>query len=136
MPGKSRPSHKECSKKLREAVRALEEGRRVIIDEERHFTEDMAALGSVSALVHWEKVHLFLHEVEAAGGADCYAGASPPLKCYHGDFRDVELFAFAWESPSEKRRMYLKFGIRLSKKGDPTYLYLNCHEDAPEKKNR
>ena len=120
MPGKSRPSHKECSKKLREAVRALEAGRRVIIDEDRHFTEDMDGLGSASASSHWEKILLFLEEIDAAGGAACYAGASPPLKCYHGDFREVELFAFARDSPSEKRRLYLKFGIRLSKKGDPT----------------
>ncbi len=131
-----RPSHKERTRKLSDALVALAARRRVVIDEERHFTADMDELGSSDATDHYEKITGFLHEIQAAGGAECYVGKFPPYKCYHAGFEDVELFAFAWDSPGLGKRMYLKFGIRLSKKGDPTYLYLNCHEDQPEKRNR
>jgi hypothetical protein len=131
-----RPSHKERTKKLAEALAALQAKRRVVIDEDRHFTADMDDLGSADAAEHYETIIEFLNEIQSAGGAECYVGKFPPYKCYHLGFEDVELFAFAWGSPSQGKRMYLKFGIRLSKKGDPTYLYLNCHEDQPEKRNR
>ncbi len=131
-----RPSHKECTKKLADALAALSAGRRLVIDEERHFTADMDELGSSNAAEHYAKITGFLEEVQAAGGPDRYVGKFPPYKCYHAGFEDVELFAFAWDSPGMGKWMYLKFGIRLSKRGDPTYLYLNCHEDKPEKRNR
>ncbi|MFT3991183.1 MAG: hypothetical protein QM680_07215 [Luteolibacter sp.] len=136
MPHFPRPSHKELTKKLAEALSALDAKRRVIIDEERHFTVDMDELGSADAAEHYEKITYFLKEITSSGGACCYVGKFPPYKCYHAGFENVELFSFAWDSSSEGKRMYLKFGIRLSKKGSPTYLYLNCHEDQPEKRNR
>ena len=137
MPTPNRPSHKERSKKLREAMEALAAGRRVVIGEERHFTEDLQELRSGSAEIHFGKISEFLEEIASTGGAECYTGSYPPYRCYHKGFADVELFAFSWDSSSEGRKMYLKFGIRLNKKtGVPTYLYLNCHEDNPAKKNR
>ena len=131
-----RPTHKERTKKLNEAIAALRAGRRVVIDEDRHFTADMDDLGSSDATSHYDRILAFLHEILSSGGADCYVGKFPPYQCYHSGFKNVDLFAFAWESPSEGKAMYLKFGIRLNKGGEPTYLYLNCHEDQPEKKNR
>jgi hypothetical protein len=131
-----RPSHKERTGKLKQAQEALAARRRVVIDEDRHFTADMDELGSGDAADHYLRVSAFVAEILVAGGAECYVGQFPPYKCYHAGFQDVELFAFAWDSPSVGKRMYLKFGIRLSKKGESTYLYLNCHEDKPEKRNR
>lgn len=137
MPPENRPTVKERDKKLRDALVALDAGRRVVIGEDRHFTADMQELNTLNANAHFARILDFLEEIQAAGGADCYVGKWPPYKCYHHGFEDVELFAFAWDSPSAGKKMYLKFGTRLSKKtGDPTYLYLNCHEDAPDKKNR
>ena len=131
-----RPTHKERTRKLSDALAALAARRRVVIDEDRHFTNDMDELGSTDATDHFERITVFLNEIQSAGGADCYVGKFPPYKCYHRRFEDVELFAFAWDSSSMCKQMYLKFGIRLNKKSDPTYLYLNCHEDQPEKRNR
>ena len=132
-----RPTHKECSGKLRQAREALENGSYQTIDADRHFTPDRDELGSASAKDHWNKVHQFLGEIQANGGASCYVGSYPPYPCYHPPYVGVELFAFAWNSESAGCRMYLKFGIKLGKKSkQPTYLYLNCHEDAPEKRDR
>ena len=131
-----RPTHKERTRKLSDSLSALAARRRVVIDEDRHFTNDMDELGSADAADHYDRITVFLNEIQSAGGADCYVGKFPPYKCYHAGFENVELFAFAWDSLGMGKRMYLKFGIRLSKKGDPTYLYLNCHEDQPEKRNR
>lgn len=134
---KQRPSHKELTGKLNQAVAALNQGSYAIVEKERHFSDDMNVFQSGSTVDHLAKVLVFLNEIIAAGGAACYAGRYPPHECYHDPYRGVELFAFAWDSPSEGRRLYLKFGIRLSKKtNEPTYMYLNCHEDAPEKRNR
>jgi hypothetical protein len=135
--GLRRPSNREREKKLREAITALESGRYVFIDEDRHLYPDMAELGSESPEDHVEQVFGFLEEIQSAGGGYCYVGTYPPQRCYHGKFQNLELYAFAWQSPSAGKRMYLKFGIRLSRKDDsPTFLYLDCHEDNPNKKNR
>lgn len=134
---KQRPSHKELTSKLNQAVSALTKGVYVIVEKERHFSDDINLFRSGSTVEHLDKVLVFLHEIIEAGGAACYAGKYPPYECYHDPYRGVELFAFAWDSPSKKQRLYLKFGIRLSKKTkEPTYMYLNCHEDAPEKRDR
>ncbi len=132
-----RPGHKELTGKLRQAREALDNGRFLIIEEDRHFTHDIAALESQGAKDHWSKVVAFLGEIQASGGADCYVGKYPPAACYHEPYQGVELFAFAWDSALAECRMYLKFGIKISKKSkEPTYLYLNCHEDKPGKKDR
>ena len=136
MPGQTEPSSKERAKKLREAAEALAAGRWVVIAEDRHLIHDMNALGCNSAREYFTKITGFLDEIAASGGSNCYAGAFPPYKCYHDGFRDIRLYAFAWDSPGERRRLYLKFGIRLNKAGVPTFLYLNCHDDDPDKKNR
>jgi hypothetical protein len=97
----------------------------------------MAELGSEDPEDHLERIWVFLKEIQKAGGGDYYVGTYPPQRCYHNNFQDLELYAFAWDSPSAGKRMYLKFGIRLSKKdSSPTFLYLDCHEDDPKKTNR
>ena len=127
----------ERNKKLRDAVVALESGRYVFIDADRHLPQDMAELGSEDPEDHLERIWVFLKEIQKAGGGDYYVGTYPPQRCYHNNFQDLELYAFAWDSPSADKRMYLKFGIRLSKKNSsPTFLYLDCHEDDPKKTNR
>jgi hypothetical protein len=135
--GLRRPSGKERNKKLRDAIAALENGRYLFIDADRHLPQDMAELGSEDPEDHLERIWVFLKEIQKAGGGDYYVGTYPPQRCYHNNFQDLELYAFAWDSPSADKRMYLKFGIRLSKKdSSPTFLYLDCHEDDPKKTNR
>ncbi len=135
--GLRRPSGKERNKKLRDAIAALESGRYLFIDADRHLPQDMAELGSEDPEDHLERIWVFLEEIQRGGGGDYYVGTYPPQRCYHNNFQDLELYAFAWDSPSAGKRMYLKFGIRLSKKySSPTFLYLDCHEDDPKKTNR
>jgi hypothetical protein len=135
--GLRRPSGKERNKKLRDAIAALENGRYLFIDADRHLPQDMAELGSEDPEDHLERIWVFLKEIQKAGGGDYYVGTYPPQRCYHNNFQDLELYAFAWDSPSADKRMYLKFGIRLSKKNSsPTFLYLDCHKDDPKKTNR
>ncbi len=76
----NRPSHRELTKKLRQAIEALENGEMRIVDEERHFSNNLVELGTDSAEAHWAKIYDFLHEVVVSGGADCYVGAFPPYK--------------------------------------------------------
>jgi hypothetical protein len=135
--GLRRPSGKERNKKLRDAIAALENGRYLFIDADRHLPQDMAELGSEDPEDHLERIWVFLKEIQKAGGGDYYVGTYPPQRCYHNNFQHLELYAFAWDSPSADKRVYLKFGIRLSKKNSsPTFLYLDCHEDDPKKTNR
>ena len=131
-----RPSHKELSKKLDQAKEALTAGRALIANDQKHFQPDMQECRSATSKAHFHRILEFLEEIAADGGADCYVGRYPPYKCYEKNFENDELYAFAWQSPRMKKRMYLKFGIRISKTGEPWYIYLNCHEDQPEKKNR
>ena len=121
-----RPTYKERNKKLGDAIEAIQDGRHAEIDRERHFTEDRRLLGSSSSKDHYTKILGFLLEIQKAGGASCYAGKFPPEKCYHQSFENDELYAFCWNSTSQRKRMYLKFSIRYIK-GNPYYLYLDCH---------
>ncbi len=135
--GIRRPIVNERNQKLREAAGALENGRYEFIDADRHLFDDMDQLGSEDPEEHLERIWVFLEEIREAGGSDCYVGTFPPQRCYHDKFQGLELYAFAWDSPSAGMRMYLKFGIRLSRKDlSPTFLYLDCHEDDPAKKDR
>lgn len=131
-----RPSHKERNNKLRQAKEALTEARFLIANDEKHFQPDMQECRSGSTSAHFRLILVFLEEITAQGGATCYAGAYPPYKCYEKRFENDDLYAFAWDSKRMKKRMYLKFGIRIMKTGEPWYIYLNCHEDQPQKKNR
>lgn len=114
---------------------AIQAGRRVVLAEARSFTADMIEARSAAALEHWEKIFLFLHEIYGFGGARRYAGNVLPYQCDHPGFENIEIFECFWSSPSMRRSMYLKFGIRASKTGKPIYIYLNCHEDQPDKRN-
>ena len=133
----NRPTHKELRKKLAQAIQALDAGQYVIVDRERHFLPDMDSLESLDQTEHFTQIRTFLQEIQEAGGPECYVGKRPPYFSYHPGYENVELFAFVWQSPSTSKDLYLKFGICLN--GDalpPTYVYLNCHEDEPSKKNR
>lgn len=131
-----RPSHKELSNKLRQAKEALTADLVLVVSEHKHFQPDMQECRSATTKAHYRRILQFLEEIAADGGADCYVGRYPPYKCYEKNFENDELYAFAWDSKRMKKRMYLKFGIRTTKTGEPWYIYLNCHEDQPEKKNR
>jgi hypothetical protein len=129
MPSASKPSHKALTNKLRLAKAALEAGSTAILAGP-HFVANMIELGSEDAKEHWKTILVFINEILASGGGGCWKG--PIKNCTHPPFNGEPLYDFVWHSPSVGKMMYLKFGIR-SPGGKPKYLYLNCHNDQPEK---
>jgi hypothetical protein len=121
------PTPKTIAAKVREAIEALDNGKFAAIAE-KHVSADIDELGLDSADDYWDAVYGFLNEIQDVGPAKCYVGGRPPHRCYESGFQNLELFAYAWDSPSAKRRMYLKFGIR-----NETYYHLDCHEDRPKR---
>ncbi|MEN3944222.1 hypothetical protein WJU23_23165 [Prosthecobacter sp. SYSU 5D2] len=121
------PTPKTVVAKVREAIKALDNGKYAAIAE-KHVSADLDELGFTSVGDYWDAIFGFLHEIQAAGPASCYAGGRPPQRSYERGFQGLELFAYAWDSPSAQRRMYLKFGIR-----NETYYHLDCHEDRPKR---
>lgn len=53
---KQRPSHKELTGKLNQAVAALNQGSYAIVEKERHFSDDMNVFQSGSTVDHLAKV--------------------------------------------------------------------------------
>jgi hypothetical protein len=121
------PTQKTIAAKVQEAIKALDNGKYAAIAE-KHVSADIDELGLDSAENYWDAVFGFLYEIKDADPAKCYVGGRPPQRSYERGFQGLELFAYAWDSPSAKRRMYLKFGIR-----NETYYHLDCHEDRPKR---
>ena len=81
---------------------------------DRDLAEHMEELGAEDTEDYEEKVLEFLEEIQRAGGGDCYVGTYPPQRCYHKNFQNLELYAFAWESPGAgKRRPRKLFSVNL-----------------------
>ena len=120
------PTSKTIAAKVREAIEALDSGKYAAIAN-KHVSADMEELGFDSAEEYWDAIYGFLHEIQDADTVKCYVGGRPPQRSYERGFQGLELFAYAWDSPSTNRRMYLKFGIR-----NETYYHLDCHEDRPK----
>ena len=59
----SRPSEKEKSNKIREAISAIESGKR-IIPMSKHFASDQEDLGIEDSKNLWELLLVFLREIE------------------------------------------------------------------------
>ena len=95
-----RPTHKECSGKLRQALEALENGSYQTIDADRHFTPDRDELGSASAKDHWNKVHQFLGEIQE--------GKDPHINCFAG-IHDPESTANHQDKNNDARLIFKTF---------------------------
>jgi hypothetical protein len=120
------PTAKTIIKRVSEAIAAIAEERMSFIAPNKHLASDLTELGLDSADEYWDAIVVFLHEIKAAGPKGCYVGGRPPQRCYEPRAKDLELFAYAWTSPSEQRRLYLKFAVK-----DGHYYHLDCHEDRP-----
>ena len=105
------PTHRELSKKIREALSLVKNGRwspgqpvklKADFDElEKEFDIEMALLEDQ------EKILLaVLNEIKP----EHYAGTHPPTKAYETTVKGRDLFAFAWKSPFfDGQEMYFKF---------------------------
>lgn len=120
------PTAKTIIKRVSEAIAAIADGRMSFIAPNKHLANDLAELDLDSADEYWDAIFEFLHEIKAAEPKCCYVGGRPPQRCYEPGAKDLELFAYAWTSPSKQRRLYLKFAVK-----DGHYYHLDCHEDRP-----
>ena len=101
-----RPSHKELTKKIREAKEAVSE-RRIEIVEPIAVTSDALELGYLI-----EELPNILSEVLDEVTPYHYAGTRPPQHSYEEKIKDCELFAFRWESKHFGCDVYLKFTLK------------------------
>jgi hypothetical protein len=101
-----RPSHKELSKKIREAKKAVSENRIILINQDV-IACDALELG-------------YLIEQELAGvlsglldeiSPENYAGKRPPERSYEKEIEDLDLFAFKVESSRFRCIVYVKFAL-------------------------
>jgi len=120
--GQERPSRGEIIKKVTLAIKAIEGGNKAIPDS-KHFTSDQDDLGIEDTKDLWPLLIALLEEVQEIGAFDCYVGGKPPQKSYEVAVEGKELWAYAWESESMGKRMYIKFCLVKDH-----YFYMGCHE--------
>lgn len=121
----NRPSDKEKSNKIREAISAIENGKR-IIPMSKHFVSDQEDLGVEDTKDLWMLLLILLREIEKLGPKSCYVGGRPPEKSYELEIAGKELWAYSWESISMNKKMYVKFCLVGGH-----YFYVGCHKDNP-----
>jgi hypothetical protein len=126
-----RPSHKECTKKLKR-------GRELLASpSDGYLPVDPLKLGK-----DFQDLYLFTEEeqLEALRAAfsevtaSNYSGRRPPERSFEAVVQDREFLVFRWDSSFFQRRMYLKFCIVESQEYEEDTLYVfSLHEDRPER---
>lgn len=102
----NRPSWKELSNKIRQAIKAVSDNAIRIVD---------PAIIAVDALELGYQVpdlQNVLLSILQEIGPEGYAGYSPPQKAYKNGIDGLELFAFRWPSKFFGCEAYLKFCLR------------------------
>ncbi len=122
----SRPSPKELSIKVCEALAAIEEGRWQTLDDPYLVASlEELELENEDALI--DLTMELLESIRRIGPDVCYAGGKPPQKSYKPKIQGLDLWAFVCDDPRKAGRpIYLKFAL---KKG--VYIHVSCHEDRP-----
>lgn len=121
-----RPSPKELSTKVCEALAAIEEGRWQTLDDPYLVASlEELELENEDALI--DLTMELLESIRHNGPEACYAGGKPPQKSYKPKIHGLDLWAFVCDDPRKPGRpIYLKFAL---KKG--VYIHISCHEDRP-----
>jgi hypothetical protein len=101
-----RPSPKELEKKIREARRAVREGRVFILEQEA-VAADAIELGY---LIETELPEV-LREILDKTDPGHYAGTRPPQRSYEREIEGLELLSFAVASARFGCRVYCKFAL-------------------------
>jgi len=121
-----RPSDKEINNKVRDAIKAIEEGKRSI-PMSKHFVSDQDDLGIEDTKDLWPLLVILLKEIEQIGPSSCYVGGRPPEKSYEVAIEGKELWPYSWDSISMNKKMYIKFCFVGG-----YYFYVGCHESKPK----
>lgn len=126
------PGAKEVGKKVREAIRALEDGHYDIADSNQNARtfESLRVCTMDEVLEH---VLDFLDEIKALGAENCYCGIGGKVEFSNKrGYTDVRLYVYHWFSTKMSKRIYLKFGLRnRDSKISFTYIHISCHDDEP-----
>ncbi len=102
----NRPSHKELSQKIAQAIAAIENGNIRILNM-LSFMADADELGYVIDT----DLNELLVELLNKSSLDNYEGSRPPQKAYQQKIIGAELFAFSVLETSLTRPVYYKFSI-------------------------
>jgi hypothetical protein len=120
-----RPSDRELFSKVNEALAAVSSGKYQFLIY-KHLASDLEELGVIDEKELIDLVANALREILGARPASCWAGGRPPARSYEPEIKNVELWAFAWNSAVCGQRMYLKFAIKRD-----VFIYVDCHADRP-----
>lgn len=126
----NRPSSKETIKKVRDALDAVKEGRRLRVLS-KHFSGDMAALQIDSDEEMWQILPELLGEVLHCGPVECYSGGRPPKRSYDEEMKGMELWSYIWDSTRLGKTMWIKFALKADKQGKWHYYHVDVHENRP-----
>jgi hypothetical protein len=120
-----RPSDRELFSKVNDALAAISSGKYQFLVY-KHLVSDLEELGVTDEKELIDLVAKSLREILAARPANCWTGGRPPARSYEPEIKNLELWAFAWNSAVCGRRMYLKFAIKRD-----VFIYVDCHADRP-----
>lgn len=116
----SRPSHKEISKRLRQAIELVAEGS-VSILEPNVILADSIELGYSFSL----EFNPIIEELLGLAAPENYAGARPPQKSYEAQIENADLYAFVIKSPIlDDKSIYFKFTLY-----NDVLVIVSLHED-------
>ena len=130
-----RPSDRELSNKVRDALAAIIAGRRQIALT-KHLVADLEELKLAGEAELWHLMPHLLGELIQSNPISCYAGRHPPTPSYEPEILNQELWAYRWPSVKLGRELYLKFVIVKNRAGEPHYLHVDLHPDRPEKRGK
>jgi hypothetical protein len=126
MSYQNRPSIREIERRLKEAEKAIIEGKVAFANEAKVVGELFQLnIGDTEEL--WPIILELLGEIKNTD----YAGAYPPLKSVEPLIADCELYAFVWDSTKYKKKMYFKFAVK-----DGVFYYVSLHNSRPPSKGR
>ena len=118
-----RPSHKELSKKLRQAIELVTEGK-VSILEPNVILADSMELGYSFKL----EFYPIIQELLNLAAPENYAGARPPQQSYEAEIKGADLYAFVVESSQLNGiNIYFKFALYKD-----ALVIVSLHEDRKE----
>jgi len=102
----TRPTHRELSNKIKQAIKAVENGNILLLNMVS-LVSDADELGYVIE----DDITTLLIELLKNSNPDNYAGSRPPQRSYQQNIQGAELFAFVVGETTLKKSVYFKFSI-------------------------
>ena len=118
------------SRKLREGRAALDAGRLIVVDYDRHVVDDLQKL-KVDEATYWSLLPRMIDAILNASPASCYAGRYPADRVIkHRGFNNLEMWAFKTALPEFSFLIYFKFCLKEHPQTKELhYCHVDCHPD-------